>query len=582
VYLEYLKHLNSSKCLQTSCMFRKLILLLLFLGSTFQGYAQTMDVQKLQQNSYEDLIALFDETINDTLNAKAIARAYLQKAKRENDSTKIARGYQRMAYVSEIEEAVTYLDSTITFSLHSEHPNFPAIGYLFKSYYLYTLEQYEESLSNAVIAYQFAKRKQNIDQQITALHQINGVNELWGDYEKALETELETKKLLFQHKDSELFAENYLASLEGIGNCYVRLNMPDSALVYYKKGIAEALHNKDTITYQAFVSKSGNALAVKGNYKAAKDSLQKAHEYKEYFINSYETQFNYYMGTIAMGQQHVAEGIKYFKKVDSIYQTKQVLYPELPEIYDKLAGYYKAEGDQEEQLYYMQQLVDVVKLLDAKRVHVKSKIAEEYEIPRLLDEKNALISQLEKTNAISRKTVWSIAGVLVISVLVLLYYMRRQHGYKKRFQELMAQQEVAQNSAPEATNDTTDSQELDISEDIVAGILKALALFEHEKQFLSQKVKLTALAKASNTNSTYLSKVINLKKGKNFSTYINELRVQYSFNELKRNPVFRKYTIKAIAAECGFKSAESFSKAFYKKFGIYPSYYIKQLEQNKV
>lgn len=564
-------------------MVHRIIVTLLFSISTYGVAAQAMDVTRLQQNTYEDLIALFDETVKDTINAKAIAKAYILKAKAVNDSTKMARGYQRMAFVSEIREAVTYLDTTIVLSKNSTHPNFPAVGYLFKSYYLYTLEKYEESLQNAVTAYQFAKKKQNIDQQITALHQINGVNELWGDYEKALETELVTKELLFQNKDSEIFAENYLASLEGIGNCYVRLHKPDSALVYYNKGIEEALKGKDTITYHAFVSKSGNALAVKGNYGAARDSLQKAHAYKGYFINSYETQYNYYMGAIAMAEKNTELGISFFKRVDSIYTAKNILYPELPEVYDRLVGFYKANGDQKAQLLYMQKLVDVVKKIDAKRVNVKSKIAEEYEIPLLLEEKNVLITQLEETNATSRKTVWGIAGVLVLSLLVLLYYVRRQQVFKKRFQSLMKQQEEAETKleAPNVTQVESTSHVLDISEDIVIAILKQLEIFELEKQFLSSKIKLTGLAKSCNTNSTYLSKVINFKKGKNFSTYINELRVQYSFNELKTNSVFRKYTIKAIAGECGFKSAESFSKAFYKKNGIYPSYYIKQLEQNK-
>ncbi len=88
------------------------------------------------------------------------------------------------------------------------------------------------------------------------------------------------------------------------------------------------------------------------------------------------------------------------------------------------------------------------------------------------------------------------------------------------------------------------------------------------------------MAKSFGTNSTYLSKVINLKKDKNFSQYINDLRIDYTIHLLKENPRIRKYTIKAIASECGFKSAESFSKGFYKKYGIYPSYYLKQLDEN--
>jgi AraC-like DNA-binding protein len=69
--------------------------------------------------------------------------------------------------------------------------------------------------------------------------------------------------------------------------------------------------------------------------------------------------------------------------------------------------------------------------------------------------------------------------------------------------------------------------------------------------------------------------------GKNFSHYINDLRIDFAIEELKENSTFRKYTIKAIANECGFKSAESFSKSFYKTYGIYPSFYLKQLQSTR-
>ncbi|QIE60165.1 AraC family transcriptional regulator [Rasiella rasia] len=542
--------------------------------------AQTMPEDDLKSKGYDDLIALFEDNITDTLIATRIARVYIEKARADMDSTKMARGYQRLAFVSSKADAIKNLDTTIQLSKNSKHPNFPAIGYLFKSYYLYNVDKYEESLQNAITGYQYAKQKSNIDQQITALHQINGVNELWGDYEKALETELLTKELLFQNKNSELFTDNYIASLEGIGNCYVRLRKPDSALAYYKKGILESLKNEDSITYHAFVSKSGTALYVKGDYNAAIDSLQKAHAYKEYFINSYDTYYNFYMGSIFFQQGNNEKGALYFKKVDSIYERKQVLYPELPVVYDKLASFYRESENQEMQLAYMQKLVLVVKLIDVKRVYIKDKITEEYEIPKLLEEKDTLISGLKEKHDASQKKVWWIGGFLILSLLLLGYYVRRQKTFKKRFELLIAQREApVEVTKPEPE---TAGASLDISEDIVAEILEHLAAFEAEKKFLSPKIKLTQLAKECNTNSTYLSKVINFKMGKNFSSYINELRVAYAFDELRDNPTFRKYTIKAVASECGFKSAESFSKAFYKMYGIYPSFYSKQLEQKRI
>jgi len=48
---------------------------------------------------------------------------------------------------------------------------------------------------------------------------------------------------------------------------------------------------------------------------------------------------------------------------------------------------------------------------------------------------------------------------------------------------------------------------------------------------------------------------------------------------LKQDSRFRKFTIKAIANEIGFNTDQAFSKAFYKRTGIYPSYFIKELDK---
>ena len=135
------------------------------------------------------------------------------------------------------------------------------------------------------------------------------------------------------------------------------------------------------------------------------------------------------------------------------------------------------------------------------------------------------------------------------------------------------------NTRKDDEEESDEIEEIGISPEIIESIMTRLKVFESEKKYLSQRISLNEMAKDFETNSTYLSKIINLKKGKNFSQYINDLRIDYAVEELKENTTFRKYTIKAIANECGFKSAESFSKSFYKKHGIYPSYYLKQLQQ---
>jgi AraC-like DNA-binding protein len=538
--------------------------------------SQELSERAFRQIEFDSLLVLFDRNAEDTLRAEQIARAYISKALLIKDSTKMARGYTRLSFIAKRRNAIKFLDTAIALSKNSRHKNFPTVGYLFKSHHLYENEEYERSLQSALLGYQSARAKEQIGHQIMALHQINDINEIWGDYEKALEAHLLTYKLLMQNKDSEQYNQNYISSLEGLGRCYVSLKKPDSALYYFNLGIQEALKQKDTATYYAFVSRAGTAQYVKGRYAAAMDSLEKADQFRINFNNNYLPYYYYYKGSIYNETGELEKGISYYRKIDSLYESRNILYPELPQVYDKLIGYYKAKGDNEAQLRYLYKLVVVLRLIENKKRNINEKTVTDYEIPKLVEEKELMIADLEQKNKNSTKTLWWAFGFLALSLGVLYYYFKRQQLYKRRFETLMA------SSVEDEETPAEDIQDSGISPEIVDDILERLKTFEQEKEYLSQEISLSDMAKSFETNSTYLSKVINIKKGKNFSQYINDLRIDFAVEELKENSIFRKYTIKAIANECGFKSAESFSKSFYKKYGIYPSYYLKQLQQAEV
>jgi len=125
------------------------------------------------------------------------------------------------------------------------------------------------------------------------------------------------------------------------------------------------------------------------------------------------------------------------------------------------------------------------------------------------------------------------------------------------------------------------NKKIDLSKDKIQSILNKLSEFERKKEFLSPNIKQIDFAKRLDTNTTYLSKVINQYKGKNFSQYLNDLRIDYTLDKLRDDKKFRKYTIKAISEEVGFSNTESFAKAFYNKTGLQPSYYIKKMTDNE-
>ncbi len=133
---------------------------------------------------------------------------------------------------------------------------------------------------------------------------------------------------------------------------------------------------------------------------------------------------------------------------------------------------------------------------------------------------------------------------------------------------VVAKEKAAKNK-PSVTN---------ISDEVQYHLLVKLQKFEESRGYLKSKLNTTDLAKSFVWNSSYLSIVVNTYKQKSFSQYINDLRIDYAVARLQTDTKFRKYTVKAIAQEIGFNTAEAFAKTFYKNTGIYPSYFIKQLE----
>ena len=130
----------------------------------------------------------------------------------------------------------------------------------------------------------------------------------------------------------------------------------------------------------------------------------------------------------------------------------------------------------------------------------------------------------------------------------------------------------------EQNNDIKNTtSELHIDPEIVAMILQHLQAFEEEQGYLRTKITLHTFAKKLQTNTKYLSKVINTHKLKSFRNYINDLRIQYSIEKIKKCTNYRNYTVNAMAKEVGFSNRESFSKAFQKNTGTTVSEFVKQL-----
>lgn len=108
-------------------------------------------------------------------------------------------------------------------------------------------------------------------------------------------------------------------------------------------------------------------------------------------------------------------------------------------------------------------------------------------------------------------------------------------------------------------------------------ILAKLDKFEEATLFLRNNISLPYVASYCNTNTKYLSHLINNYKHKDFSNYINELRINYILKKLTNNPQYHKYKIAALAEEAGFSSQSKFAAAFKKITSTAPSQYLQGL-----
>lgn len=109
--------------------------------------------------------------------------------------------------------------------------------------------------------------------------------------------------------------------------------------------------------------------------------------------------------------------------------------------------------------------------------------------------------------------------------------------------------------------------------------LDEIRLFERIKEvmveeelFLNPDLTLRKLSQRLDTNTKYLSQVINHHGGTNFLSFVNGFRVEAVIQRIK-NGEFRQHTFFGIAQRCGFKNKSTFYKVFRDVTGSTPKAY---------
>jgi len=566
------------------------LLMMLPIASCF-GQKGFMTPDSLKQKSYDELLANLKRTVKDSVPFHSYANTYLQKARREQIPIRIVKAYQYFSnyYKTDTATQIKYVDSIIILAKKLKDTIYPALSYLTKGNIYYSEKKFDKALDNYLLANYWAKKNYNLDILLITQKNIGNIKHRIGKYDEAISIYLESYKRHNNHKRKKKYDNNFLGNILDLATAYSSKKNIDSAIIMNKLGYQESLKLKDSVMTQYFSISQGIMCYEKVDYKGALDSLKKGTS----FLKRKNDHTNLAMVYSFIGKTYHKlskkdSAIYYLQQADTVIQNNgMVFYPEIRDNYSLLFELSKKDGKTNAQLTYLEKLMELDSVMAHDYRHINESIIKKYDTPQPLEEKELLIQNLNKEK--NKASSWVLLlSILVVLISVILYYnYRKRLLYRKKFEHLMeryAEPKKEKSPITTSSKEHIPEETLGIAPEVVHHITAQLKHFENSTGFSNPNITLHVLASKMNTNSKYLSKIINHQKRKNFSNYLNELRIDYAVKELQTDLKLRNYTIKAIAQHVGFNNAQSFSKAFLKQTGIYPSYFIKNLhpDENKL
>ncbi len=560
----------------TKIVAKFLITIIVFIVAfSFSAHAQQLPENASFSETYDFIIK---QKFSDPKGAHINAEILLQKSEAAKNLEFIFKAYYQLARIANIQgdhkTGLQFAEKAVSIARKTESSIFLSKALLTKGNVYVYLGNDDEALIHYLKALDYAKESDDPLCQIMSIAGIAKVKRNVHFNNEALKMYKENFKLCKQHGfEKETIGINTYLGLTGT---FLMLSQPDSTLVYAKPGLTYATENKDVEGQSYFYIDMGIAYYMKSEFQKAITYLKKAEvitldlKNKKRLVEVY-----YYIGKSYAGLED------YTKAVQFLELTKETISQEnknknalkfnphiLLKTHESLADIYKKQGEIEKSNASFEQYKALDKLKDVDRTNV-------YEA--LLDNVHKKNEALTSSESRLKDTVKIISIAALLTLLCCVYFIWRFIKMRKKnkviFEQLL--EKIERESQQKKKADVT------IQDKKVQEILSRLDKLEASLYFLNSNCTLQNVAKKIKSNTSYLSKIIGSHKQKKFTEYINELRIQYVLKRLKEDSKFRKYSIKNIAEEIGYKSTNSFTKHFKAHTKLYPSFYIQNLNEKE-
>lgn len=547
----------------------------------------------LSTKSFEYLKNRFETNLYDRNKSNTYAVAWLQKAKAEKQNyQQLALAYKASIINADKSLRLFYADSMISSANKSNSKEIIGACYLTKGVVHYNRMEHIEALDNYLIADRYISQVNNPLLVYKIKFEIAKIKYYLGFYDEAIS--LLRECVTFFEKESD---RGYLNSMHVLGMCYSRTGKYELASEINKLGLDSGRLFEDTSMEFYFNHSEGVNQCFQENYSEAikklKTALPEIIDHKDH-ANAAIAYF--YIGKSYWSIRKINDAVAYFKKVDEIFQREKCTLPELRKTYEYLIDYYKEQNDMQSQLFYINQLLAVDKVLSQEYKYLLNKIVKEYDTKELIEAKNTI----ENTIIFTRVAASAIIVAMGISIF---YLIRKNRRNLKLFDEVMKRDTSNRSIPPSSVFEESDSitsaielieENAEITETIIINkkykriitpeieeaIVKNLEKFEATKRYLEKDMQVAKMASILHTNPKYVTQIIAKHRGKGTIEYITELKLDYIIEMIKTNSKFRNYTHKALGEEAGFRTTQKFTRAFKSYTGITPTYLCYKLKKS--
>lgn len=515
-----------------------------------------IDILSAQTNEY--LVQKIDSFQYDKNNPEVwkYINAYILKAKIRKDNKTLFYGYKEgIFYSNDYSSKLRYADSTIITAQKTRNNDFVIQSYLSKGLIHFQFKKFQPALENYLIA---EKKLNNKSSEYISYKVIFNLALIKFHLKQFSESDV-----LFQKCSSyfEKYSSNENHHAYFLNTLYYRAQILQFQQKYKRasqlnqQGLRLSQQKENAYFIHYFWISTAIDYYFDKNYQQTIYILTKEIYYLEKQEDFYTLGKAYfYLGKSFEKLNQLEKSIEYFEKIDQLFNQYEFLDSEVRSTYKGLIKYSAKNNDFQNQLYYINQLLKLDSLTQRNVVKLSPIIQKEY------DEKELL--KLKKNVEFKLRFYPFLIGLVILLSSISMFVI-----YKRFYK-----------SSLPTRKKTISLPITDIPPEILLDISKQLDEFEVNQQFLQPTLTLSQLAKSCKTNSAYLSKIINLEKGTNFSNYINHLKVNYILNLLTNSKKFHQHSISDLAELGGFTSARHFSDAFFQITSLRPSEYIRQLK----